>query len=128
MVGRVRGGWCVSDNRNLGPVIENNWIIDNQAVTGGGVLIAGAVRLRGNRIASPRSLSAEEHQAVIQVLHEPRFVDLCCRSRRSAGFWTLAGEGSCGGTIAAMAALSCELSLASAIALPFDCQDLGVSA
>jgi len=48
---KAGGGVCVSDNRNLGPVIEGNWIIENHADNGGGVLIAGAVRLRGNRIA-----------------------------------------------------------------------------
>ena len=52
-IGTVKagGGVCVSDNRDLGPVVQGNWIIDNHADKGGGVLIAGAVRLRANRIA-----------------------------------------------------------------------------
>jgi len=50
--GSAGGGVCISDNRNMGPVVQNNWITDNHANNGGGVLIAGAVRLRGNRIAN----------------------------------------------------------------------------
>src|SRR4030095_16034362 len=49
---KAGGGVCVADNRDSGPLVTNNWIIDNHSHNGGGVLIAGAVRLRGNRIVN----------------------------------------------------------------------------
>ena len=46
------GGVIVRDTRDRGPIIENNWIIDNIGGYGGGIYVEDTVRVIGNRIAN----------------------------------------------------------------------------
>ncbi len=50
-VGTGGGGICIVDSIDEGPTIQGNWILHNMATRGGGVLVAGAARVLGNRIA-----------------------------------------------------------------------------
>jgi hypothetical protein len=49
---RAGGGVFVKDSRDRGPIIENNWVIHNTAIYGGGISVRGSARVLRNRIAS----------------------------------------------------------------------------
>ena len=48
---RHGGGVLLTDTRDSGPTIQNNWILYNSALSGGGISVVGAARVIQNRIA-----------------------------------------------------------------------------